>query len=317
MNPPLKVAVVGVGHLGKIHAAIYHRLPDVELVAVADTDAPTAAAVAAHYNCAAYDCASKLAGKIDAASVVVPTSMHRHVATTLLKNQIHLLVEKPIAATVADAAAIVELARARGVILQIGHVERFNAGVIKLAERAAAPRFIEVHRLGKFVARGVDVDVVADLMIHDIDLAIALMPAPLKTVVATGARVLTSHVDIANARLEFADGAVANVTASRVSRKSLRRIRVFSADAYLGLNFKDQQLDYISLASSRGADGFPELIERRIEVRPRPPLDAELGAFVDCVLRNKKPLVSGEDGLQAVRVAQQVRRKIAASMAAH
>ncbi len=306
--------MVGVGYLGKIHAKIYHDLPGVELVAVVDSDAKTATAVARQHGCSALHSVEELVGRVDAASIAVPTSIHLPVATPLLQNGIHVLLEKPVAPTVEESRAIVELAAKRGAILQIGHLERFNAGVMKLAELADDPRFIEVHRLGAFVERGTDVDVVADLMIHDIDIVLSLVRAELKQVRATGARVVTEHVDIANARLEFDNGAVANVTASRVSRNRFRRIRVFSRDGYLGLNFTDQQLDYVFPEASGGDCRFPRLVEQRVEVVPQLPLNAELAHFVECVRHKRKPLVAGEDGLLAVRVAQKVRRKIAESM---
>ena len=313
LTGPLKVAVVGVGYLGKIHAKIYHDMPDVELVAVVDSDVKTAEAIARQYGCGALHSAAQLAGRVDAASVAVPTSVHLPVAEALLKNGIHIMLEKPVAPTVEESRAIVKLAAEQRAILQIGHLERFNAGVMKLAELADNPRFIEVHRLGAFVERGTDVDVVADLMIHDIDIVLSLVRAELKSVSATGTRVVTEHVDIANARLEFDNGAVANVTASRVSRNRFRRIRVFSGDGYLGLNFTDQQLDY-TYPEKVGDGRFPKLVEQRVEVEPQLPLNAELAHFVECVRHKRKPLVTGEDGLLAVQVAQQVRRKIAESI---
>ncbi len=314
LTHPLKVAVVGVGYLGKIHAKIYHNLPGTELVAVVDTDAKNVRAVARQYGCSALDRVEQLVGRVDAASIAVPTTAHLPVAEQLLRNGIHVLLEKPVAPTVEESRTIVKLAADNRVILQIGHLERFNAGVMKLAELADDPRFIEVHRLGAFVARGTDVDVVADLMIHDIDIVLSLVRAELKDVRATGARVVTEHVDIANARLEFDNGAVANVTASRVSRNRFRRIRVFSKDRYLGLNFTDQQLDSVFPEAATDGERFPRLIEQRVEVEPQLPLNAELAHFVECVRHNRRPLVAGEDGLRAMQVAQQVRRKIAESM---
>ena len=309
-----KVAVVGVGYLGKIHAKIYHDLPGVDLVAVVDSDAETVRAVADQHGCDSFATAQELVGRVDAASIVVPTSAHWPVAEPLLRNGIHIMLEKPVAPTVEESRAIVELASEQRVILQIGHLERFNAGVMKLAELAHDPRFIEVHRLGAFVERGTDVDVVADLMIHDIDIVLSLVRAELKNIHATGARVLTEHVDIANARLEFSNGAVANVTASRVSRTRFRRIRVFCRDRYLGLNFSDQQLDHVFPQAATDGNRFPKLIEQRVEVEPQLPLNAELADFIECVRHKRKPLVTGQDGLRAVQVAQQVRRKIAESM---
>ncbi|MDA8024620.1 MAG: Gfo/Idh/MocA family oxidoreductase [Gammaproteobacteria bacterium] len=319
-NQLLKVAVAGVGDFGAIHAKIYAAMPDVELVAVVDADAARAAEIAARHNCEALQSPEQLAGKVDAASVAVPTSFHLPVARALLEKGIHVMLEKPIAPSIEESRAIVAMAARNGVILQIGHLERFNAGVMKLAELASAPRFIEVHRLGAFVERATDVDVVADLMIHDIDIALSLVPSDLAEVRAAGARVITEHVDIANARLEFANGAVANVTASRVSRRRFRRIRVFSQDAYLALDFTDQRLEHIAPGELNNApkssgEKFPPLVARPVEVAPQLPLNAELAHFADCVRHRRRPLVSGEDGLLAVQVAQEVRRNIAESIA--
>jgi len=317
MPVPLRVAVVGVGSLGAIHADIYHRMPGVQLVAVADTVRARAEAAARRHGCLALESAAELiAGRnpVDAVSIVVPTSAHREVAEVILGAGLHALLEKPVAETVADARAIVDLAAARRVVLQIGHLERFNAGVMKLAELADNPRFIEVHRLGAFVERATDVDVVADLMIHDIDIVLSLVNAELANVFAAGAAVITDRIDIANARLEFEGGAVANVTASRVSRNKFRRIRVFAGCGYLGLNFADQQLDHVFPAPAGAGEKFPKLVERRVAVEPQLPLNAELAHFVDCVRAGRRPLVAGEDGLIAVQVAQQVRQKIAESI---
>jgi len=315
----LRVAVVGVGSLGAVHADIYRSMPGVELAAVADTNRDRAEAAAARHGCLALDSAAQLIATgnkpnlVDAVSIVVPTTAHRAVAEVILSAGMHALLEKPVAETVADARAIVALAARQKVILQIGHLERFNAGVMKLAELADNPRFIEVHRLGAFVERATDVDVVADLMIHDIDIVLSLVDSELKHVFAAGARVITDHIDIANARLEFANGAVANVTASRVSRNKFRRIRVFASCGYLGLNFTDQQLDHV-FTEARADAKFPKLVERRVAVEPQLPLNAELAHFVDCARAGRRPLVAGEDGLVAVQVAQQVRQKIAESI---
>ena len=314
MNAPLRVAVVGVGYLGRIHAEIYRGMAAVDLVAVVDSDAQRARQIAEQHGCDALYSAEQLVGRVDAASIVVPTSLHLPVAKVLLENGIHAMLEKPVAPTAEESEAIVDLAARHRLILQIGHLERFNAGVMKLAQLAKEPRFIEVHRLGAFVERAADVDVVADLMIHDIDIVLSLVPAALETVRASGARVVTEHVDIANARLEFANGAVANVTASRVSRNRFRRIRVFSQDAYLGLNFADQQLDHIYPGVAEDGCRYPPLIERRVAVEPQLPLNAELAHFVECVRHHRRPLVAGEDGLIAVQVAQLVRRKITESL---
>ncbi len=310
MSARLRVGVVGVGYLGRLHAKIYASIPDVELVGVADINAATAAQIAAAYRCAAFTDSRELLPRIDAVSVVVPTSVHRQVAEPFLHNGVHMLLEKPVASTVADAQAIVDLAERPETILQIGHLERFNAGVMALAERVGVPRFIEVHRLGTFVERATDVDVVTDLMIHDIDIVLSLVKSPLHYISAVGSSVVTAHIDIANARLEFTNGTVANVTASRVSNKRFRRIRVFSENRYQALNFADQQIDIVRAASPPSDGGFPEIINERVQVEPRPPLDAELEHFATTVRNRAQPLVNGRDGLAALEVAAQVRDKI-------
>ena len=313
-NTKTKVAVIGVGYLGKIHAKIYHAMENVELVAVVDTDANAVETVCRQFGCQGVTRIEDLPSGIDAVSIVVPTSFHLGVSEHFLKQKIHTMLEKPIAASVSESQQIVDMATNSGAILQIGHLERFNAGVMKLAELAENPRFIEVHRLGTFVERATDVDVVTYLMIHDIDIVLSLVDSPLRHVSATGTSVVTDHVDIANARLEFENGAVANVTASRVSRTQFRRIRVFSKQHYLGLNFSDQQLEEVLPGEVKPGSRFPELINRKIDVEPQLPLNAELEHFIDCVQNNKIPLVTGEHGLVAVKVADIVRQKIAASM---
>ena len=256
----------------------------------------------------------RLLESVDAVSIVVPTSLHREIAEPFLHKGIPVLLEKPVAHTLEDARAIVDLAKQSGTLLQIGHLERFNAGVVRLAEELDRPRFMEVHRLGEFVARATDVDVVTDLMIHDIDIVLSLVPSELRYISAVGARVITDHVDIANARLEFEDGAVVNVTASRVSSKKFRRIRVFAESCYLALNFDDQQIDVARPGVRPEEGGFAPIISESIQVTPRPPLDAELEDFVDCVRSGRDPVVDGDTGVRALQVAHEVRQRIDESL---
>jgi predicted dehydrogenase len=314
MSKQLRVGVVGVGYLGRFHARIYSDMPEVELVGVVDVDAGTADKVAADYGCAAYNDAGELLGKVDAVSIVVPTSLHRQVASPFLENGVHMLLEKPVASTVADAEEIVRIADQAGVILQIGHLERFNAGIMALAERVSQPRFIEAHRLGEFVERATDVDVVTDLMIHDIDIVLSLVRSEIRDITAVGLPVLTEHVDIANARIEFSNGAVANVTASRVSNKKFRRIRVFANDSYQALNFMDQQIEVVRKGECPPDSNFPEIVTEKLDIQPRQPLDAELESFVETVKSQGTPLVSGHDGLEALKVAMLVKEKIHACL---
>ncbi len=314
MSEPVKIGVVGVGYLGSIHAQIYTRLSDVTLVGVNDVNSDVGKRVAVDCGCDFYSDVDQLADSVDAVSVVVPTSCHREVSLPFLHRGIPVLLEKPVAHTLDDARLIVNEAEQSGAILQIGHLERFNAGVVRLHKELDRPRFIEVHRLSEFVERATDVDVVTDLMIHDIDIVLSLVRSELKYVSAVGASIVTNHVDIANARLEFEDGAIANVTASRVSAKRFRRIRVFADACYLALNFEDQQIE-ISRPGKRPPDGrFAPIINSSIQVEATPPLDSELAHFVDCVRKGKQPLVTGSDGLQALKVAYDVREKIEKSL---
>jgi predicted dehydrogenase len=306
MADKLRFAVIGVGYLGRFHALIYSRLPGVELVGVVDTDPERARAVAGEAGCAVFNNLKDIADKVDAVSVVVPTTAHLAVAEPLLRRGIHMLLEKPIAATREDGKRIVDLADQGGVILQIGHLERFNAGVMALAEHIDHPRFVEIQRMGEFVERATDVDVVSDLMIHDIDIILSLMGSELQSVSAVGTPVLTNRVDIANARLEFANGAVANVVASRVSDRKTRRIRVFQERKYLSLDFIEQTIDIAYPHLAPGATR-PEIVRERIQVVPVKPLDREIEAFVACVREQRRPLVDGRVGLEALDVALKVR----------
>lgn len=305
----IAVGVAGVGYLGRFHALIYARHPDVELVGVADTNEETARQVAAEAGCEAYSDAADLLERVDAVSIVVPTTAHLAIARPFLEAGRHVLLEKPIATTVEQGREIVDLAGKAGVVLQIGHLERFNAGVMTLAQGIRAPRFIEAHRMSPFVARATDVDVISDLMIHDIDIVLSLIDSDITHISAAGAAVLTDHLDIANARLEFANGAVANVIASRVSRERMRRIRVFEHHRYQSLDFIEQTLDIAYPEKKAGAE-WPEIVAERVAVEPVKPLDAEIDAFVHCIRSGESPLVGGAVGLRALDVALQVKRRI-------
>ena len=315
MSEKLRVGVIGVGYLGRFHARIYNDMKSVELVGVADTDHDTADRVASEYGTRAMYDPMALLDEVDVVSVVVPTSLHRQVALPYLEKGGHMLLEKPVASTLEDARVIVDTAQKHGAILQIGHLERFNAGIMALADHVNEPRFIEAHRLGPFVERATDVDVVTDLMIHDIDIILSLVGDKLTTISATGTPVLTDHVDIANARLEFANGAVANVTASRVSSKKFRRIRVFGRNSYRAINFVDQQLEVAYRGEIPEGQKYPEIVYESHSITPSQPLDAELEHFIDVVRRGEQPLVTGEDGIEALRVAMQVTEIINASNA--
>jgi predicted dehydrogenase len=310
MSDKLRVAVIGVGYLGRFHALIYSRMSDVDLIGVVDADPERAAAVAAEAGCVAFEAIDDVLRQgVDAVSIVVPTTAHLEAASPFLSRGIPVLLEKPIAATLADGVEIVRLARASGATLQIGHVERFNAGVMALAQRIEAPVYLEAQRMGGFTERATDVDVVSDLMIHDIDIILSLVGSRIADISAVGASVLTEHVDIASARLQFDNGAVANVVASRVSDKTTRRIRVFQPGRYLSLDFIEQTIDIAEPRASAGA-ARPEIARDRIRVDPVKPLDAELADFVGCIREGRRPLVDGQTGLDALEVALEVRSRI-------
>jgi predicted dehydrogenase len=306
----LRVGVIGVGYLGRIHAKIYAGMPDVQLVGVSDVNPDTAKQVADQHKCAAFTDPAALVGKVDAVSIVTPTSLHLQTARPYLEAGVHMLMEKPLAPTYEESRELVDLAEKSGVVFQVGHLERFNAGVIALAERVQHPRFLEVHRIGPFVARATDVDVVTDLMIHDIDIVMSLVKSGIKSVAATGLPVITDHVDIANARIEFENGAVANVTASRVSNKKLRRIRVFGDKHYYGLDYAEQKLEMAYAAPDDAGGEWPKVVAETVPITPRPPLDAELDYFVQAVRNKTRPVVDGHVGLEALRVALLVKEKM-------
>jgi predicted dehydrogenase len=309
MSERLKVGVVGVGYLGRFHALIYSRHPGVELVGITDINSAAAEKVAQEANCPVYKDPGVLLGKVEAISIVVPTTAHLAATRPYLHAGKHVLLEKPIASTQAEGAEIVRLAEEAGVILQVGHLERFNAGVMALSERIQAPRFIEAQRMSPFVARATDVDVVSDLMIHDIDIVLSLIGGDIQQISATGASVLTPHIDIASARLEFTNGAVANVVASRISREKIRRIRVFEHRRYQSLDFIGQTLETAYPAQQAGED-WPEIISEQISIEPVKPLDVEIDAFIQSVKTGQAPMVDGATGLRALEVALQVRKKI-------
>jgi len=310
MTTPIRVGVVGVGYLGNIHAKIYSNLPDVELVGVVDVDRATVDRVAADYGCAGYTEPTDLIGKVDAVSIVVPTSLHLETARPFLEAGVHMLMEKPLAPSYEESLELVELAEQSKALFQVGHLERFNGGVVELAKRVEKPRFMEVTRIGPFVARATDVDVVTDLMIHDIDIVMSLVGEPIASIAAAGTPVITDHIDIANARLEFANGVVANVTASRVSNKQQRRIRVFEQEHYYGLDYTNQQITVATTQPPAEGEQFPSVVSEELKIEPRLPLNHELEVFIDTIRNGGTPLVTGRVALEAVRVAHIIKEKI-------
>ena len=299
-----RVGVVGVGALGQHHARIYTDLPGATLCGVYDTDPTRRAECSSRFGCRGYDSLDELAEDVDAASVAVPTVSHREVAGSLLESGRDVLVEKPIATTIEEADALVRLAREGGRILQVGHVERFNPALDAYAKLEVAPRFIEVHRLGVFTGRSLDIDVILDLMIHDIDIVLSMDRSRVAQLDAVGVRVLTDQVDIANARLRLESGLIANLTASRVSWEEVRKFRIFAPQTYVSFDFAQRSCELVRVA--RRADGTPDISIDRGSGSKEEPLKRQLAAFVDSVRSRRPARVSGEDGRRALELAQQI-----------
>jgi predicted dehydrogenase len=308
---PIALGVVGVGHLGRHHARIYASLPGVKLVAVADRDLDRARQVAAEYGCEAFQDAAQLVGRVSAASVATPTVDHRQAAEILLEGGADVLIEKPIAPSLADADAILETARKAKRLVMVGHTERFNPAMVALARAIDVPRFVEIHRLAAFTARSTDVDVVLDLMIHDLDLLLWFDGTEPLSVDAVGVAALTDKIDIANARIRFASGCVANLTASRISAEPLRRIRVFQSRTYIGCDTGERKVERFRLVVS--GDGKPQIQHEILPVDDGEPLANELAAFVGCVRTRTTPPIDGLAGRRAVELAFRVREAIASS----
>jgi predicted dehydrogenase len=333
---PLRVAVVGAGAFGRNHLRVYRELQDsgndLELVAVVDRDAAVAAKAATEFGIAAFDsieaCLSA-AGWLDAASVCVPTVHHAEAAEPLLAAGVDLLIEKPLAANLTDADKILELARAHDRIVQAGHLERFNPAVTAARRHLHRPMFFEAHRLSVFTPRSLDVDVVLDLMIHDLDIVLSLVDSSVREVRAVGLPVLSNKVDIANVRLEFENGCVANFTASRVSTERVRKLRFFQPHQYLSLDFARQDLLMIDVTAAAGMDAaqlaaMAQMVQAagqhpsaglslsKVAVEPGEPLRLEIESFLNAVRTRAVPLVSGEDGRRALALALEINEAIAA-----
>src|SRR5438094_7996656 len=305
----VRVAVIGVGHLGRHHARILAALPDVHLSAVVDIDRDRAAAVAtASGATAAYDYRDVL-GRVDAVTLAVPTELHHQIAIAFLEAGTPVLVEKPMARTLSEADAIVGAAERGRALLAVGHTERFNPAVAAARAVLSDPRFIEVHPLGTFTERSLDIDVVFDLMIHDLDLLLALVPSTVESIEAVGVPVLTGRVDIANARLPFANGCLANLTASRISRDRVRKIRFFQPMAYLSIDYAAQKVELWRLVTAK--NGEPSIEGGDVDVTNEEPLKRELADFVDAIVSRRAPVVTGQDGRRALALAEAIAARMA------
>lgn len=297
-------AVVGVGYLGKFHAEKFATSAKTKLIAVVDADATRAKEIGASVGAEPLVDYHKLFGKVQCVSIAVPTRFHFQVAREFIEAGIDVLVEKPMTADIAEARELVAAAKARKVILQVGHLERFNPAIRKLEGVIKEPKFVECHRLAPFVERGTDVDVVLDLMIHDIDVIASLVRSPVSRVEAVGVPVLTDKPDIANARINFANGCIANVTSSRVSIKRERKIRFFQPDAYISIDY-DQRRAQIYHKPPPGG-GWLDIRAENIEIKDGDALADEIDSFLECVRTRAMPLVSGGEGLRALEIASQI-----------
>jgi predicted dehydrogenase len=307
----MRVAVIGVGYLGKHHARILSALEGVELVAVVDSNRGRAEEIAAANRTRACFDVRELAGGVDAVTIAVPTALHHDIALPFLDAGIPVLVEKPMAASLAEADALIAAAARTNTLLAVGHTERFNPAVEAARPLLGDPRFIEVHRLGTFPERSLDIDVVFDLMIHDLDIVLSLVRSEVEAIEAVGVPVLTGRVDIANARLRFANGCIANLTASRISRDRVRKIRFFQPAAYVSIDYAAKKVEVWRLKP--GAPGaMPSIDGGEMQVPDEEPLKRELSDFVQAIAARRAPLVSGQDGRRALALATAITDRMTA-----
>lgn len=304
MLPPIRIGVVGVGRLGSIHTRTYAQIEDVSLVGFCDLSLETLETAARQYpGCRPFQNYSKLLEQVDALSIATPTETHYPLAKEALSAEKHLLIEKPITLTLSQADELLALAAKKKVILQVGHIERFNSALEAVVQQGKPPRFIECDRLGPFSSRVANVGVVIDLMIHDIDIVLSLVHSPIAAMDAVGLKVLTTHEDIANARIRFENGAVANLTASRVTPETLRKIRIFQEDAYLSADYVKQELIvHRKKGNQIAVENYP--------IQKEEPIRKELISFIDCIRTGRQPLVSGREAREALAVALEIVRQI-------
>lgn len=301
----VRVGVVGVGALGQHHARVYASMPDTTLVGVVDTMPGRAGEVAGPLGTEVFPKYSDLFGKIDAVSIATPTTLHAEIGEQFLKEGIHVLVEKPISHTLEDADKLIRAAKANNRLLQVGHLERFNPAVVRLREIVRKPRFFEAHRMGLFSPRSLDIDVILDLMIHDLDIICLLVPSPVASVNAVGIAILTNRIDIANARINFEDGCVANVTASRVSMEKIRKLRLFHKQEYISADYSRQEVAVFSLNQKPGG-GIPDIVSRKLTPERKEPLLEELNAFIGAVQGIQPVECTGEEGRNVLALALQI-----------
>jgi predicted dehydrogenase len=310
LSSKIRTAVVGVGYLGKFHAEKYATLEDANLTAVVDVDLEKAEKTASVLGTKAYACHREILDLVDAVSISVPTYAHFEVARDFLEKGVHILLEKPITTTLEEADELIAIARKTGAVLQVGHLERFNPVIVELNSVLTTPRFIESTRIAPFKPRGTDVNVVLDLMIHDIDIIQDIVRSPIIRIDSIGAPVFTNEEDIANARIQFENGCVANVTASRISFKSERRMRIFQPDAYIILDFQDKKISVFRKGEGEMSPGVPNVTIDKRDLGHEDVLRAEIESFLRAVAGNEQPVVTGEDGRRALKTALMINNKI-------
>lgn len=302
----IKCAVIGVGYLGRFHAQKYQQLDNVNLVGVCDQNAVASQAVADELNVASFTNYHDLFGHVDAVSIAATTKAHFAIAKECLKQGIHVLIEKPITETVAQAEELIALAAAHQVKLQVGHLERFNAARLALDPYLTKPLFIESQRLAPYNPRGADVNVILDLMIHDIDIIQTIVHSPIKHIEAQGAPILSSSIDIANARITFENHCVANVTASRISFKTERKTRIFQADTYISIDYQEKQFAVFQKGSGEMFPGIPDITRHQSAIEKGDALLEEIKSFVQCIVDDTEPMVTGQEGCDALATAEKI-----------
>lgn len=310
MSQTYNVAVIGAGHLGKFHADKYAASKDCKLVAVVDSNIETARAIAGKHGAEAVTNYQDILARVDAASLVVPTSLHFDIARDCLNAGIHCLIEKPITTTVDEAQVLIDLAKSKNLVLQVGHIERFNTVIMDIDDILDQPQFIESTRLAPFTPRATDVSVILDLMIHDIDIILDMIDSPIKHISASGISVLSDEIDIANARLEFSSGCVANVTASRISRKRERKIRIFQKDAYISADFQEKILAVNRKGDQQMENGFHDITHSEKTYDDTDALNLEILDFLAAIKNGTSPKVTGEDGKRALQTAIEITQLI-------
>jgi predicted dehydrogenase len=320
----LKVGVIGVGHLGSLHAKMYAQIPSVELIGVADTDPARAAKIAAEHGCRAFGSPGELLGAAKAVSVATPTSTHFEIAKLAIGRGVHVFIEKPVTTTTTEAAELIRLAKESRVKVQVGHIERFNPALLAIEKYDLHPMFVESHRLAQFNPRGTDVAVVLDLMIHDIDIILSLVRSGVRKIEANGIAVVSDSIDIANARIQFENGCVANVTASRISQRKMRKMRLFQRDAYISVDFSEGMAEVFRLVDENDPSVRATMMlgaitqgtkQRKIvyeqpEVKEVNALKYELELFADAIQHDKEPVVTAEEGMNALTIANQIMESI-------